>query len=152
MNNDTNRLAQIIANAADKELGTRVLSDGQPRRQDKAAAKAIDSEYLVIRRDELPKTSIIMRGNSAHVEVEGSDAGTWPLNHQRNTSESNRQWGLEYIAASIAIQEWRDKEAERARQKRKMDLWEQMGAVPGEVDERLEKAIERIIELEKGAP
>ena len=55
MNNETNRLAQIIANAADKELGTRVLSDGQPRRQDKAAAEAIEAEYMFIRRSELPE-------------------------------------------------------------------------------------------------
>lgn len=52
MNNETNRLAQLIANSADKELGTRVATDGQPRRQDKAAAQAIEAEYLFIRREE----------------------------------------------------------------------------------------------------
>lgn len=145
MNNETNRLAQLIANAADKELGTR-STDGQPRRQDKAAAEAIEAEYLFIRRDELPTTGYIERDGKMHVQVDGAEAGTWPV---RNNAATNRRWGLEYLAASFAIQEWHDKEAERARRKRKIDLWEQMGALPGEEDERLEKAIDRIIALEQ---
>ena len=94
MNNDTNRLAQLIATAADKELGTR--PDGQPRRQDKAAAQAIEAEYLFIRRADLPTAEIVDRDGVPHVDV-GSDAGTWscktssadyaPQNRASNTSQ-----------------------------------------------------------------
>jgi hypothetical protein len=149
MNNETNRLAQIIADAADKELGTR-SEDGQPRRHDKAAAQAIEAEYLFIRRDELPAIEIVDRNGVDHVDVK-SDAGTWSC--KTASADYARTTGLEYLAASIALQEWRDSEATRALDKRRDELAVEFGG-----GSRLEsykncstlaqKAIDRIIALE----
>lgn len=149
MNNETNRLAQLIANAADKELAVR--QDGQPRRQDKAAAEAIEAEYLFIRRDELPVTGYVERDGKMHVQVDGSEAGTWPV---RNNAATNRRWGLEYLAASFAIQEWHDKEAERSLTKRRDELAGQFrgeGIPYADLALPLKLAIDHIIEIEKAA-
>lgn len=145
MNNETNRLAQLIANAADKELGTR-SEDGQPKRQDKAAALAIEAEYLFIRRSELPKVEYIERAGKTHVQVAGSEAGTWPV---KNNAATNRRWGLEYLAASIAIQDFHEREAERVLDKRREELAGDLaGGLYAQVPASLQEAIDRIVELE----
>ena len=156
MNNETNRLAQLIATAADKELGTR--PDGQPRRQDKAAALAIEAEYLFIRRSELPAAEYIERDGKTHVQINGSEAGTWPV---KDNAATNRRWGLEYLAASIAIQEWHASEAERAKAKRRDELAREIteqaygseACVVGyrDASNPVQVAIDRIIELERNA-
>jgi hypothetical protein len=147
MDNQTNRLAQIIANAADKELGTRVITDGQPRRQDKAAAVAIEAEYLFIRRDELPAIEIVDRNGVDHVDVK-SDAGTWSC--KTASADYARTTGLEYLAASIALQEWHENAAQRALDKRRDELaCEHFEGVYEHLPrEGYRKAIDRIIALE----
>lgn len=144
MNNETNRLAQIIANAADKELGTRV--DPTPKRQDKAAALAIEAEYLFIRRDELPATSITDRNGDPQLEVAGAEIGTWPLKHPKNTAEQQRKYALEYFAAHIAIQQWHDDVLTRRRDELAVEHFE--GVYEHLPREGYRKAIDRIIELE----
>ena len=149
MNNETNRLSQLIATAADRELGTR--PDGQPRRQDKAAAEAIEAEYLFIRRSELPAVGYIERDGKMHVQVDGSEAGTWPV---RNNAATNRRWGLEYLAASFAIQAWYDNAAERAISKRRDELAKKYFDIEFQyltnVSNGAKEAIAYIIELEQG--
>lgn len=157
MNNETNRLAQIIANAADKELGTRVLSDGQPRRQDKAAAQAIESEYLFIRRDELPHADIVFKDCAWHVDV-GSEAGTWSC--KSASADYARKTGLEYLAASIALQEHKDIEANLEELKEAKRLQERRNALAiqyfdlkyeylSNVSDKAQTAIDHIIRLER---
>lgn len=148
MKNETNRLSQLIATAVHKELAVR--PDGIPRRQDVAAALAIEAEYLFIRRSELPKVEYIERDGKTHVQVNGSEAGTWPV---KNNAAANRRWGLEYLAASIAIQEWHEREAERALDKRRDELATELGC-PGLYptlihNAPMKLAIDRIIELEQ---
>lgn len=145
MNNETNRLAQIIANAADKELGTRVITDGQPRRQDKAAALAIEAEYLFIRRDELPKAGYIERPSGTHVEVAGAEAGTWPI--RTDGAQRNLRYALEYLAASIAIQEWHEQAEERHLKERREELAGDLaGGLYTQVPASLQAAIDHIIQ------
>ncbi len=150
MNNETNRLSQIIANAADKELGTRV--DPTPKRQDKAAALAIEAEYLFIRRDELPATTILHKQTGPELEVEGAEIGTWPLKHPKNTAEQQRKYALEYFAAHIAIQEWHENESERALDRRRDELARQFAndntSYNNDISPALQAAINHIIELE----
>lgn len=143
MNHDTKVVAQLIANATDKELGTR--PNGGPKRQDISAAKAIEAKYLLIRRSDLPVAHIVDRDGVPHIDV-GSEAGTWST--KTSSAEEARKSGLEYLAASIGIQEWHEGEEQQRRYSRKCELWEEMGGLEGEEDERLEKAIDRIIELE----
>lgn len=144
MNNETNRLAQLIANAADKELGTRVITDGQPRRQDKAAAQAIEAEYLFIRRDDLPAVEIVDRNGVPHVDV-GSDAGTWSC--KTSSADYARTTGLEYLAASIALQEWREQAEERHLKERREELAGDLaGGLYTQVPASLQAAIDHIIQ------
>lgn len=141
MNNETNRLAQIIATAADKELGTR--PDGQPRRQDKAAAAAIEAEYLFIRRSELPAV-----GNcgcsSEGIEINGD---CWD-----GDDDHPLQAALEHLAV------WQYREAEKAAareaeqelQRRRDELAAEFTAVEsynGQL-QYTKNLIDRIIELE----
>lgn len=146
MNNETNRLAQLIANAADKELGTRVATDGQPRRQDKAAALAIEAEYLFIRRSELPEVR-----ESAH-DPNGYYVGT---DNVVFTSEANaRKWVMADIAVwqYIAAKEAAAREAEQELQRRRDELARQfMGFATADfagVSYHMQNAINHIIELE----
>jgi hypothetical protein len=145
MNNETNRLAQLIANAADKELGTRVLSDGQPRRQDKAAALAIEAEYLFIRRDQLP--TVRESFPNAHTYYVGNDNIVF-------TSEENaRKWVMADIAVwqHIAAKEDAAREAEQELQRRRDELAIQFGSSPrgyNDTFDSTKRAIDRIIELE----
>lgn len=149
MNNETNRLAQLIATAADKELGTR--PDGQPRRQDKAAALAIEAEYLFIRRSELPTAEIVDRDGVPHVDV-GSDAGTWSC--KTSSADYARKTGLEYLAAAEAIREWREsaeREANRIHLERRNNIALHLTAGLQsfeEVPHSTQLAIIKIIELE----
>ena len=148
MNNETNRLAQLIATAADKELGTR--PDGQPRRQDKAAALAIEAEYLFIRRADLPTAEIVDRDGVPHVDV-GSDAGTWSC--KTASADFARTTGLEYLAAALTIQKWREGEAARALDQRRDELAAEFTAVEsynGQL-QYTKNLIDRIIELERKA-
>jgi len=146
MNNETNRLAQIIANAADKELGTRV--DPTPKRQDKAAALAIEAEYLFIRRDELPATSITDRNGDPQLEVAGAEIGTWPLKHPKNTAEQQRKYALEYFAAHIAIQQWHDDALTRRRDELARQFANDNTSYNNDISPALQAAINHIIELE----
>lgn len=157
LSSETNRLAQIIANAADKELGTRVLSGGQPRRQDKAAAQAIETEYLFIRRDEMPHTDIVFKDNAWHVDV-GSEAGTWSC--KSASADYARKTGLEYIAASIALQEHKDieasleeiKEAKKLRDRRNalaLQYFDLRYEYLANVSDKAQTAIDHIIRLER---
>jgi hypothetical protein len=152
MNNETNRLAQLIANAADKELGTRVLTDGQPRRQDKAAALAIEAEYLFIRRDQLP--TVRESFPNAHTYYVGNDNIVF-------TSEENaRKWVMADIAAwqHIAAKEDAAREAKQALDKRRDELAREIaGEAEGDPHSQViykglvttaRIAIDRIIELE----
>lgn len=139
MNNETNRLAQLIATAADKELGTR--PDGQPRRQDKAAAQAIEAEYLFIRRSELPAAEIVDRDGVPHVDV-GSEAGTWSC--KTASADYARTTGLEYLAAAEAIDQWHRRREDRRAQL----LTELTGGITEIAIPALWVAIDRIIELE----
>lgn len=149
MNNETNRLAQLIATAAHKELAVR--PDGIPRRQDKAAAEAIEAEYLFIRRSELPKVEIIDRDGIPHVDV-GSPHGTWALGPKTDPAR-NRSYGLEYLVVSEAIQEWHAREAEMRLYKRRDELAAELGC-PGLYptlihNAPMKLAIDRIIALEQ---
>ena len=149
MNNETNRLAQLIATAADKELGTR--PDGQPRRQDKVAALAIEAEYLFIRRSQLPTAEIVDRDGVPHVDV-GSDAGTWSC--KTSSADYARQTGLEYLAAAEAIDHWGSKQEvlKRERDARREELAGDLaGALYEHVPPSLQEAIDRIVDLEKAA-
>jgi len=156
MNNETNRLAQIIANAADKELGTR-STDGQPRRQDKAAALVIEAEYLFIRRSELPEVRIVEYSNAQVAEVT-SPMGVWSC---PGHAESARLGALEYLAAAEAIKAWQDKAGERELQRRRDELAREItekayGAEACITDYHnasnpVQVAIDRIIELERNA-
>lgn len=141
MNNETNRLAQLIATAADKELGTR--PDGQPRRQDKAAAMAIEAEYLFIRRSELPAAEIVDRDGVPHVDV-GSDAGTWSC--KTASADYARTTGLEYLAAAEAIAQW--KVEQKREERRDMLAFELIAGSFNDAGHPLQVAIDRIIELE----
>lgn len=146
MNNETNRLAQLIANAADKELAVR--QDGQPKRQDKAAAEAIEAEYLFIRRDELPVAAIVDRDGVPHVDV-GSDAGTWSC--KTSSADYARTTGLEYLAAAEAIEHWHSKQEvlKRERDARREELAGDLaGGLYAQVPASLQEAIDRIIDLE----
>ncbi|MFJ4287990.1 hypothetical protein ACIPY0_20305 [Paenarthrobacter nicotinovorans] len=139
MNNETNRLAQLIANAADKELGTR--PDGQPRRQDKAAALAIEAEYLFIRRSELPEVRESVHDPNGYYV--GNDNVVF-------TSEENaRKW----VMADIAV--WQHiATKEQGLQRRRDELAGQFRGegIPFEdVSPPLKLAIDRIIELERNA-
>jgi len=149
MNAETNRLAQIIANAADKELAVR--QDGQPRRQDKAAALAIEAEYLFIPRSTLPKAEIVDRDGVPHVDV-GSDAGTWSC--KTSSADYARQTGLEYLAAAEAIVRWGSKQEvlKRERDARREELaGELAGGLYEQVPLSLQEAIDRIVDLERAA-
>ena len=143
MDNQTNRLTQLIANAADKELGTR--PDGQPRRQDKAAALAIEAEYLFIRRDQLPEVR-----QSTH-DPNGYYVGT---DNVVFTSEENaRKWVMADIAVwqHIAAKEDAAREAEQELQRRRDELAMKFGSSPlGYKDtfDSTKRAIDHIIELE----
>ncbi|UXM90931.1 hypothetical protein [Paenarthrobacter sp. JL.01a] len=150
MDNQTNRLAQLIATAADKELGTR--PDGQPRRQDKAAALAIEAEYLFIRRAELPEVR-----ESAH-DPNSYYVGT---DNVVFTSEENaRKWVMADIAVwqHIAAKEDAAREAKQALDKRRDELAREIaGEAEGDPHSQViykgmvktaRIAIDRIIELE----
>lgn len=141
------RLAQLIANAADKELGTRVLTDGQPRRQDKAAALAIEAEYLFIRRDEMPSAEIVDRDGVPHVDV-GSDAGTWSC--KTSSAAYARKTGLEYLAVSIAIDDWHG-ERLALQDKTAMEYFGLAYEYLNNVSDGAKAAVDRIIELERNA-
>ena len=141
MNNETNRLAQLIANAADKELAVR--QDGQPRRQDKAAALAIEAEYLFIRRSELPTAEIVDRDGVPHVDV-GSDAGTWSC--KTSSADYARKTGLEYLAAAEATAQW--KVEQKREERRDMLAFELIAGSFNDAGHPLQVAIDRIIELE----
>ena len=143
MDNQTNRLAQLIATAADKELGTRVITDGQPRRQDKAAALAIEAEYMFVSRAALPKAEIVDRDGVPHVDV-GSDAGTWSC--KTASAEYARRTGLEYLAAAEAINQWH-----QGRKARRDEIRVELIGPGDATIPALEKAIDRIIELERKA-
>lgn len=144
MNNETNRIAQIIANAADKELAVRI--DGQPRRQDKAAALAIESEYLFIRRSELPEVGRCGCGREG-VAVKGD---CWD-----GDDGNAREAALEHLAV------WQYREAKQdAANEARMELDRRRDELAGEhfegaydylPREGYRKAIDRIIELEKKA-
>lgn len=142
MNNETNRLAQLIATAADKELGTR--PDGQPRRQDKAAALAIEAEYLFIRRSELPVVGHCGCGRDS-IEVNGE---CWD-----GDADKPREAALEHLAV------WQYREAQKAEAERELGRRrdELAGQFRGEgipfedVSPPLKLAIDRIIELERNA-
>ena len=151
MNNETNRLAQLIANAADKELGTR-SEDGQPKRQDKAAALAIEAEYLFIRRAELPVVGETLNKDTYYVD--GSDF-----------LAPSSYIAKKYALADLAL--WQHVEAkEHARLEAKRELQSRRDALATElaprgpgmgdnwytnVSDGLRIAIDRIIELERNA-
>lgn len=147
MNNETNRLAQLIANAADKELGTR--PDGRPRRQDKAAALAIEGEYLFIRRDELPYTTVDEEG---FVNVEGVDHSRWVIGEPQ--AKRARADALEYLAVAVAIGQCLTEQAAVKLSKRRDELAAEFRGVAirfEDVSPPLKLAINRIIELERNA-
>ncbi|WIV32214.1 hypothetical protein QN084_06275 [Paenarthrobacter sp. R1] len=143
MNNETNRLAQLIATAADKELGTR--PDGQPRRQDKAAAMAIETEYLFIRRADLPTV-----GNcgcsSEGIEING-DCWAGDDDHPRETAlEHLAVWQYREAEKAAAAQE-----AEMELNRRRDTLAEKFrgeGIPYEDVSPPLKLAIDHIIEIE----
>lgn len=150
MNNETNRLAQLIANAADKELAVR--QDGQPRRQDKAAALAIETEYLFIRRDQLP--TVRESAPNAHTYYVGNDNIVF-------TSEENaRKWVMADIAVwqHIAAKEDAAREAKQELNRRRDELAREIaGEAEGDPHSQViykglvktaRIAIDRIIELE----
>lgn len=145
MNNETNRLAQIIGRAADKYRG---LAGLRPTEQDKAAALAIEAEYLFIRRDELPATTILHKQTGPELEVEGAEIGTWPLKHPKNTAEQQRKYALEYLAAHIAIQQWHDDALERRRDELARQFANDKTSYNNGISPALQAAIDRIIELE----
>lgn len=147
MNNETNRLAQIIANAADKELAVR--HDGQPKRQDKAAALAIEAEYLFIRRDELPYTTVDEEG---FVNVEGVDHSRWVIGEPQ--AKRARAEALEYLAVAVAIGQCLTVQAAVKLTKRRDELAAEFRGegIPFEdVSPPLKLAIDRIIGLERAA-
>ena len=144
MNNETNRLTQIIGRAADKYRG---LAGLRPTEQDNAAALAIEAEYLFIRRDEMPKAEIVDHDGAPHVEV-GSDA--WSC--KTSSPDYAKSTGLEYLAASIAIKDWHERQAERALDKRRDELARQFAndktSYNNGISPALQAAINHIIELE----
>jgi hypothetical protein len=141
VNNETNRLAQIIATAADKELAVR--HDGQPKRQDKAAAEAIEVEYLFIRRSDLPAVT-----DSKH------DPNTYYVDNENVvfTSEANaRMWVMRDIAVWQHIAAKEDMLTQRRRDELAVELfgiphYERIGHYSFADNHR--RAIDRIIELE----
>lgn len=142
MNNETNRLSQLIATAADRELGTR--PDGQPRRQDKAAALAIEAEYMFIRRSELPPVGRCGCSSNA-LEVDGDCWG--------GEENDALKMALEYLAV------WQHKEIQAAKEreafsKRRDELAGQFrgeGIPYADVSPPLKLAIDHIITIEKDA-
>jgi hypothetical protein len=147
MNNETNRLAHIIANAADKELAVR--HDGQPKRQDKAAAEAIEAEYLFIRRSELPP----VKEHPSYAE-----AGGWVLAGPDDNDLSRVRASLAgYASWYIHLQAKEDaaREAEQELARRRDTLAEQYFELKYEDLEhafpKAQPAIDRIIELENKA-
>lgn len=144
---ETNRLAQLIANADDKELGTR-SEDGQPKRQDKTAALAIEAEYLFIRRDELPYTTVDEEG---FVNVEGVDHSRWVIGEPQ--AKRARADALEYLAVAVAIgQCLTEQEAVKLNKRRDELAVEHFEGVYDRLPrEGYRRAIDRIIELERTA-
>jgi hypothetical protein len=146
MNNETNRLAQIIATEADKYRAIR--AGALPTGQDKAAAEAIEAEYLVIRKADLPA-----------VTDSKQDPNTYYVDNENVvfTSEANaRMWVMRDIAVwqHIAAKE------DLLTQRRRDELAEEfapMGAgspylnAYDTVSSPLRSAIDRIIELERNA-
>jgi len=145
MNNETNRLAQIIANAADKELGTR-SEDGQPKRQDKAAALAIEAEYLFIRRSELPEVGNCGCSSEA-IEINGDCWDGDDDNPRKAALEHLAVW--QYREAEKAAANEAQLELERRRDELAVEHFE--GAYHYLPREGYRKAIDRIIELERSA-
>lgn len=154
MNQETNRVAQIIATAADKHLGVR--PDGQPKPQDKAAAKAVVAEYLLIRRSELPATGYATHsaewGAEWFVDVASRPESAWlPVS---SSADITRRTGLEYLAAAEAIESWNDREQARKRgpDTRRDELAKEFspaGMIPFcELPYSSQKAIDRIIDME----
>jgi hypothetical protein len=115
----------------------------------------INTTFLLIDRDELPKAAIVSRGGQLRAEVAGS-ASTWPVKSTR--LDNNWRWGLEYLAAVEAVRkhhaDQETVEAKRAAKltKRRDELAELFSGVVGtRYDLRnrdLRNAIDRIIELE----
>lgn len=150
MNQEANRVAQIIATAADKYLGVR--PDGQPKPQDKASAEAVEAEYLLIRRSELPATGYAAHGAEWFVDVESRPGSAWlPVS---SSAAETRRAGLEYLAAADAITFWNDREQvrKRARDQRRNELAKEFSPACVirfcELAPTSQKAIDRIIEME----
>jgi hypothetical protein len=142
MNNETNRLAQIIATAADKYRAIR--AGALPTGQDKAAAEAIEAEYLFIRRSELPAVGLCGCGEDS-LEING-DCWDGDLDRPRKAA-------LEHLAV------WQYREAQKAGAERELERRrnELAGQFRGEgipyedVSPPLKLAINHIIELEDKA-
>lgn len=103
---------------------------------------------IYIDESEIPAASVIVRDGVPHISVEGAEAGTWKAsgNHQQA-----RRWGLEYLAAAQAMEQWQSGQAvlERARNRRRDELAAQFaGTNYDQMIPATQRAIDRIIELE----
>lgn len=148
MNQETNQLAQIIADAVDAELGTRAFTDGRPKRQDKAAAEAIAAEYVFVRRDELPTVRRSSNDSNTYLVDGGNVVFT--------SAENARMWVMRDVAVWQFI-EAREAERDSISSKRRAEV--AAGLLPEancannlpkwyELSVLQRRSIDRIIELE----